>query len=127
MTGVDDYDDVRTIARFEGGVTLTATDGADELLIDESTLADLLGPAEVVLLDRLVNVNPFPTAVERDQAAASPVTPHQKVARCESPWVAQRVPDLGSRRSEVDVAEQAGLDESLARAIADDHRRHRPR
>lgn len=39
MTSVDDHDDVRTIARFEGGVTLTATDGADELLIDESTLA----------------------------------------------------------------------------------------
>lgn len=39
MTSVDDHDDVRTIARFEGGVTLTTTHGADELLIDESTLA----------------------------------------------------------------------------------------
>ena len=116
MTSVDDHDDVRTIARFERGITLTATDGADELLIDESTLADLLGPAEVVLLDRLVNVNPFPTAVERDQAAASPVTPHQKVARCESPWVALRVPDLGIRRSEVDVADTDGTDHWISSA-----------
>ncbi len=81
MTSVDGHDDVRTIARFEGGVTLTATDGADELLIDESTLANILGPEEVVLLDRLVKVNPLPTAVGSDQAAASLVARHQSAAR----------------------------------------------
>jgi len=81
MTSVDDYDDVRTIARFEGGVTLTTTHGADELHIDESTLVDILGPEEVVLLDRLVKVNRFPTAVGSDQAAASLVARNQSAAR----------------------------------------------
>ncbi len=82
MTGVDDYDDVRTIARFEGGAVLAATDGTDQLLIiDESTLADLLGPEDADLLGRLVKVHRFPTAVERDQAAASLVARHNSVAR----------------------------------------------
>lgn len=82
MTGVEGCDDVRTIARFEGGVILTATDGTDQLLItDESSLADLLGPENADLLDRLVRVHRFPTAVDRDRAAASLVARHRGVVR----------------------------------------------
>lgn len=71
MTHIDGYDDVKVLARFEGGTVLSATDGTDYLLItDESTLTDLLGPDDADLLDQLVHVRRFPTAAQRDRAAA---------------------------------------------------------
>ncbi len=72
MTHIDGYDDVNVLARFEFGTVLSATDGTNYLLItDESTLVDLLGPDDADLLGQLLHVRRFPTAAQRDRAAAS--------------------------------------------------------
>jgi hypothetical protein len=72
MTGYETFDDLRTVAQFEGGSVHTARDGDDHLLItDESALADVLGVDDADLLGNLVTVRRFTTANERDTAAAS--------------------------------------------------------